>query len=875
MSNVQQFGLQASPVDFISTVSPYVVYVEMLLWVLGVVAVCVAVVYLLRAIFHYHHHSSNATFNSSTLLITLPKYKRASEADRGESKEAVMETIAMAETFFSSIGGLKAERGWRAWLISRSDEFAFEIIVEHKLIKFYITVPDTYRVHLEQQLSSSYPDANIDEVEDYNIFQSNSVVLGSYLKLKRESVFPIKTYRKLDRDPLNALTNTLSKVPDGEAAAFQFIVRSSYGTWRNRGIAIASRMQQGMSLSEAVSGHKKKKSNFLEEAGLKSSADKEPEKDYRLSPQEEEVVKGLQEKASKAGMDVCVRLVVSGQTATSASALLQNMLSAFSQYNIYEYGNSFVKGLPRLKERLMGRFVHRAFDETHMTTRFKTKLVSRFIHRTFDEKYAIILNAEEMASLWHLPTQWTETPNIKWLGARRGSVPAQVPRGPQEADFELGFNVYRGVKTPVWMKKADRTRHMYIIGKSGSGKSETIAKYAVQDIVAGHGVAVVDPHGDLIHQILGHIPKSRIDDVIIFSPSDLERPMGLNMLECRDDSMKDMAVQEMIAIFYKLFPPEMIGPMFEHHMRNAMLTLMSDPEQPGSIIEIPRMFSDADFQKKWRAKVTDPVVMSYWVNEVDKTSDFHKSEMLGYLISKVGRFVENEMMRNIIGQQRNSFDFREVMDKKKILLVNLSKGQTGDVNAELLGLIIVSKLQMAALGRADIPEDQRHDFYLYIDEFQNFITDSIATILSEARKYRLCLIIAHQYIGQLVKNNDTKIKDAVFGNVGTMYTARIGPEDVEILEKVYEPEFSGYDLINSDKYTWYVKMIVDNSQMKPFTMNLDVIGKGNKELAEALKELSRLKFGRDRTLVAAEILERTQLVKMDAPQSGVSGLTLK
>ena len=274
------------------------------------------------------------------------------------------------------------------------------------------------------------------------------------------------------------------------------------------------------------------------------------------------------------------------------------------------------------------------------------------------------------------------------------------------------------------------------------------------------------------------------------------------------------------------------------------------------------MFSDNEFQQKWRAKVTDPVIQSYWINEVDKTSDFHKSEMLGYLISKVGRFVENEMMRNIIGQTRSSFDFREVMDKKKILLVNLSKGKTGDVNAELLGLIIVSKLQMAALTRADIPEEQRHDFYLYIDEFQNFITDSIATILSEARKYRLNLIIAHQYIGQLVKNNDTKIRDAVFGNVGTNFVARIGPEDVETLEKLYAPDFSGYDMINSDKFTWYVKMIVDNAQIKPFTLNFTPPPKGDVELATAIKELSRLKYGRDRAIVTADLTERMQMVNL-------------
>ncbi len=801
-----------------------------------VLVIVVALLFIARFFMKRAAIARQSIFNTKTILITLPKFKREEDAHGGGNKEQVIDTIASAETFFASVAGLKAQRGFHAWFFGRYDELSFEIVVEKKVIKFYINTPNHLKEHVEQQLSASYPDAYFEEVEDYNLFEPDSVIVGSYMVFRRDSAFPIKTYRKLDKDPLNALTNILSKVPDTEGAVFQFVIRSSYAKWRKKGIAVASRMQQGMSMNEALKGGKKSKNNLAELAGLGSDKAREPEKEYRLSPQEEEVVKGLQEKASKGGLDVCIRLVVSGKNATTAKATMQNMLNAFAQYNIYEYGNSFVKVVPKYKKRL----------------------IKQFIHRDLDDKQTIVMNAEEMASMWHLPTPWTETPNIKWLGARKGSAPSNVP-GPEDGDIEIGFNTYRGIKTPVWMKSIDRTRHMYVVGKSGSGKSQLIAKLAIQDIKAGRGVAVVEPHGDLIEQILGNIPKDRIDDVVHFNPSDLERPMGLNMLETKDESMKDFAVQEMISIFYKLFPPEMIGPMFEHNMRNVMLTLMADPKISGTIAEIPRMFSDEDFQKKWVAKVKDPVVRSFWEDEMAKTSDFHKSEMLGYLISKVGRFVENEMMRNIIGQPKSAFDFREIMDNKKILLVNLSKGKTGDVNAELLGLIIVSKLQMAALARADMPEDQRHDFYLYIDEFQNFITDSIATILSEARKYRLNLIIAHQYIGQLVKNNDTQIKDAVFGNVGTTFVARIGPEDVDTLEKVYSPYFSGYDLINSDKFTWYLKMIVGNAQLKPFTLNFNPPPSGKTELANAIKELSRLKYGKSREVVSADILERTQL----------------
>jgi hypothetical protein len=494
----------------------------------------------------------------------------------------------------------------------------------------------------------------------------------------------------------------------------------------------------------------------------------------------------------------------------------------------------------------------------------RKKTITDFIYRKFNEAKKIILNTEELTSLFHFPLSTTETPNILWLLAKRAACPVNIPR----EGLILGKNIYRNQETLIKIEKADRRRHIYIIGKSGVGKSVLISNMAKQDIQNGEGVCVIDPHGDLVEDILTCIPKERIDEVIYFNPSDTDRPIGLNMLEAKTEEQKDFAVQEMIAIFYKLFPPEMIGPMFEHNMRNVMLTLMSDLENPGTIAEIPRMFTDPDFQKQWIDKLKDPIVLAFWEKEMAKTSDFHKSEMLGYLISKVGRFVENEMMRNIIGQSRSGFDFREAMDKKKILLINLTKGRTGEVNSNLLGLIIVSKLQMAAMARADLPEEQRHDFYLYIDEFQNFITDSIATILSEARKYRLNLIIANQYMGQLVQaNNDTKIRDAILGNAGTMISFKIGVEDAEILTKEFAPVFNEYDLINVEKYNAYIKLLIDNQTSRAFNIQTIPSQAGNLELAQKIKELSKLKYGRDKKEVEIEILQRTKLGETNPKQN--------
>ncbi len=812
---------------------------EIIATLLIVFVVALAVLFLVRWILWRRSHARRGAFELVVLLVTLPK--ESAEVEKGgkaeERLDRIHEAIGVMETFLAAIGGLRAERGFAAWFLGRTDHFTFEIVAHNELVSFYVAVPRAHRDFIEQQLHAQFADAHIEEVEDYNLFTAQGEIRGTMLTAKRISALPIKSYRKLETDPLNSLTNAMSKIPAGSGAAIQYVVRSARGEWRRKGVKIASLMQQGKKF-EAARRESSFFSSFMGSVrpkGKKSTkpgeTSREPEP-YRLSPLEEEMVKTIEEKAAKLGLDINVRVLASAPTSTEADNIVRGIVGSFAQYNLPQYGNVLTRSSPATK-----------------------RLIRDFIFRNFDEKRRFTLNTEEVASLFHFPLPWTETPNIRWLVARKAPPPVNMPA----EGLLMGRVVYRGEETPVRIKRGDRRRHVYMIGRSGTGKSTLIENMAIQDIAAGEGVCVVDPHGDLIEHILERFPKERADDLIVFNPADTERPVGLNPLEVKREEQKDFAVQEMIAIFYKLFPPEMIGPMFEHHMRNVMLTLMADIEAAGTITDIPRMFSDPDFQKVWVAKLGDPVVRAYWEKEVAKTSDFHKSEMLGYLISKVGRFVENEMMRNIIGQMRSGFDLREVMDNRKVLLVNLSKGKTGEVNANLLGLIIVSKLQMAALSRADMPEDKRYDFYLYIDEFQNFITDSIATILSEARKYRLDLTIAHQYMGQLVDKGDTKIRDAVLGNAGTLLVFRIGIEDAEALEKEFKPTFNAYDLINVEQYTAYVKLLIDNTASKAFNLQTYPPEPGNPKLAEALKQLSRLKYGRPKDIVEAEILERSQL----------------
>jgi hypothetical protein len=774
-------------------------------------------------------------FRKSVLLVTVPKEAEMKE-DQGNREKTLEEILAVPEAWFSVLGGMRAQRGAGTVMAGRHDHYALEIVAHEGLISFYVTVPNYFRDYMEQHIHAQYPRAQIEEVESYNIFQPNSVIAATTLRFKKPYIFPIRTYKKLEIDPLNSLTNVLSKIDRSEGAVIQYIVRSAKLDWHNWGARVAREMHRGKNLREAL-GRRGVMGIVFEVFRTffpKKKTTLEQERPYQLSPREEEIAKSLEEKTGKAGMDVNIRILVSGTTQPTVQAHLRDIIDSFSQYSLYEYGNGFARKDPWKKD----------------------KLIKDYIYRNYDPRARLVLNAEEMASLFHFPLPTTETPNIRWLQARKAGAPTNMP----SQGLILGRNLYRGVETQVRIKRDDRRRHVYVIGKSGVGKSVMLSNMIIQDIQNGEGVAVVDPHGDLINAVLPHIPKERAEDVVHFNPSDMERPVGLNMLEATTPEEKDFAVQEMIAIFYKLFPPEMIGPMFEHNMRNVMLTLMEDEKYPGTIVEIPRMFTDPAFQKVKLQHVKDPVVRSFWEKEMAKTSDFHKSEMLGYLISKVGRFVENQMMRNIIGQGKSGFDFADVMNNKKILLVNLSKGTTGEVNSNLLGLIVVSKLQMAAMKRAALPESQRNDFYLYIDEFQNFVTDSIATILSEARKYRLDLTIAHQYISQLVReNNDTRIRDAVFGNVGTMVAFRVGVEDAETLAHEFAPVFNEYDVINVEMYTANVKLLIDNTSSKPFNMQTYPPSKGDPALAQAIIELSRLKYGRDRRVVEADIMEKSAL----------------
>jgi len=796
-------------------------------------------------------YSKLSSFQKKIMLVTLPKEAQFKEKAGELTVSKNHELIGVAETLYSSLANLKQHFGLKEWFLGMGKEFAFEIIAQKEKIAFYIIAPAEWQRFFEEQIHAQYPSAQIEEVIDYNIFSPRGAVRGASLRFLKPNFFPIKTYKKSDSDPLNSITQALSKIPPEDGGAIQIILRPATKKWGSFGLKVVRDIQAGKSFGEAMGGE-----GFIKFLGsvllffqTKKSNDGEIKQPKTLSSSEQEMIKSIEEKATKAAFEANIRVMVSAPNKETADIYLENILNAFSQFNIYNFGNQFVKSTSGIN-----------------------KLVTQFIFRTFNEGDSVVLNTEELASVFHFPTPYIETPNILWLMARKAPAPLEMP----EDGVVLGKNIYRGKETIVRMDAEARRRHLYCLGQTGTGKSTFLQELIKQDIKNGEGVCVIDPHGELVEAILPYIPEDRADDVIYYNPADFERPMGLNLLEYdpKYPEQKTFVINEMISIFDKLYDLKATGgPMFEQYMRNAMMLVMEHPESGSTLMEIPRVLADEEFRRLKLKNCKNQVVRDFWIKEAEKAGgEAALSNMTPYITSKLTSFISNDVMRMIIGQQKSAFNLREVMDNRKILLLNLSKGRLGEQNAYLLGMVLVGKIWAAALSRADMPMEQRQDFFLYIDEFQNFTTDTLNSILSEARKYRLSLHIAHQFIGQLVKSGDTRFRDAIFGNVGTQVCFRIGPDDAEFMEKQFSPVFGSHDLINLSNFHAYIKLLLAGQISRPFNMEIyrhweteskkymQMLGlKSNVKVAEAIKEISRLKYGRDRLVVEQEIQSRTEI----------------
>lgn len=744
-------------------------------------------------VYFKNRNREKASIDSVLLQVALPR--------NNETKIDVMEQL------FASLYSIK-KGGWKQ-KFSVQPAISFEIVARQEDIRFYVWAPSKLKDLIEKQINGAYPEADVTEVDEYNIFDKNGKVAYKSMQLGKSNFYPLKTFKDLATDPMLGTTSALAKMGPGDAAAIQIVVSPAESDWQKEG-------------GKFVSDTKKQESD-AEHAKFSTSG---------------KTLEAVESKVSKPGFETSVRIIAVSENEETAKSTVTNIAGAFAQ---------FAGDLNSLKSRK----IHR-----------KSAFMEDFLYRyqpmfNLFGNHTSILNSEELASIFHFPNKQVTTPHIFWLNAKTAPAPAQIPT---EGLF-LGSSNYRGVKRPVYLSGKDRMQHVYVIGKTGTGKSEFMKDLVLQDIKAGKGVCFMDPHGDAVEDILKLIPPERAEDVIYFNPGDTERPLGMNLLEAKTEDEKHFAATAVINLMYKLFDPYktgIVGPRFEHGVRNAMLTVMS--EQGNTFVEVMRAMTDASYVQKLLPKVSDPIVRRYWTDQIAQTSDFHKSEVLDYTVSKFGRFVTNKLIRNIIGQSQSSFDVRKVMDEGKILLINLAKGSLGEENSNFLGLLLVPRILMAAMSRANLTKEERRDFYFYVDEFQNFATPDFAVILSEARKYGLGLCVANQFIGQV----EEEVKNAVFGNVGTLVAFRVGVTDANYLQHEFTPTFGEDDLLNVERFHAYVKTIVNNEPVPPFSMDttkdMNKIKEAeNPRVAEIIKEMSRLKYGRDEKLVEAEITRRSNL----------------
>jgi Ca2+-binding EF-hand superfamily protein len=761
-----------------------------------------------------------ASLSFTLFLIRIPIKSPDEIKETGKNEK---ELIRVMEDFYESLVSLRNEKifGPPPWL-------TLEISKVGEEIGFYVAVPTDYEDFIEKKIYSLYPDSQVERVKDYNIFSLREAIYCGYFKTFKPLYLPLRTYNQLETDPLSSTVNILTKLAYDEEASIQIIIRNSDNRWQGRAREIIDKVSQGKTFEQGVS-----------ETGIfKLFFGEKKDENAPIKKADEEMVKILESKIAKNNFETNIRVIVSAATKDRSETIFTQIANTFDQYSA-----------PK-----MNRFkVYKTWGGEKAR-----ELVFKYSFRLFDKEESSVLNTEELTSIYHFPGANIKSPNVIMLKAKNSAAPANL----STEGIVLGINKYREEKKEIRIRESDRRRHLYIIGQTGVGKSGFISNLIEQDILAGHGVGVMDPHGDLIEDILGKIPNSRIDDVVLFDPSNLDRVIGLNMLEYdpKFPEHKTFIINELMNIFDKLYDLKQTGgPMFEQYTRNALMLLMDDPTETYTLMEVPKVLADENFRHKLLAKCKNVLVKEFWEKQAEKAGgEGALKNMVPYITSKFDTFISNDYMRPIIGQAKSTFNFRDIIDGQKIFLVNLSKGKLGEINSSLLGLIVTSKLSIAAFSRVDMAEDKRKDFYLYIDEFQNFATDSISTILSEARKYRLCLSISHQFIGQL----PPKIKDSVFGNVGTVAAFRVGAEDAEFLEKQFQPYFSARDLINVSNYNFYIKMMMNGEISKPFNISALPPTVPDRSRAADIKQYYFLVHGRDRFFVEKDIKERRMKIDL-------------
>lgn len=765
------------------------------------------------------------------MFIHLPPSSEDIEKGSRDERDLTEEVLSEAQVMYNIIAST-ATKGFKNKIYGQR-HLSFEIVAKGGLVHYYAVVPMVLVDVIKQAIAAAYPSARLEEVTEHNIFSQSgkmSGVIGGEFTLKKNFVYPIATYQESKRDAARALLNALSAATREDGVALQFLIRPAHDGWVRRSIDTAKKIRDDKSKAKGLGIKSASGMAELLWKPPEKPEDKKPE-DKQLTALEEETIKAIEEKTRYPGYEVLVRVVVSSNTTEHSQSLLKNIVAAFALFDSPSY-NGFRFNPAKDIEELVTAFIFRFFPQS-------------IKHN--------VLNSVEMATIFHLPDQNSiPTSKVKRQLSKQVDGPTEL----MDEGLLLGVNEYRGVKKEIRLSVNDRRRHTYIIGQTGVGKSGFLSNLAYQDMHDGRGFAFIDPHGDVVEELLANVPKERVEDIIYFNPGDLENPIGLNLFEFDNEDQKDFLVQESINMLYSLYDPGhtgIVGPRLEHIFRNCALLLMADPNG-GTFIDIPKLLVDDAFMKSKLKYVTDRNVLDFWTKEYPASQRSNESgEVTSWVVSKFGPFLSNTMMRNIMGQTKSGFNLRDIMDGKKILLVNLSKGKMGELNSKLLGMIFVMKFQAAAMGRADMSEAERQDFCLFVDEFQNFATESFESILSEARKYRLNLVLGNQFMTQLTD----KIREAIIGNVGTVISGRIGVTDAELMVKKFQPVFDAEDLTKLPNYQSIVSVMINGVPSAPFSMSLlPPMTQMNPQLADAMKRLSATKYGFGRAVVEKAIFSR-------------------
>ena len=763
------------------------------------------------------------------IRIHLPPPSDDLETGGRDERDVVDEVLSEAQTMYNIIAST-AMKGFKTRLYGQR-HISFEIVASDGLVRYYAVVPAVLTETIKQAISAAYPAARLEEVEMENIFSQQGKmqgVIGGEFELKKDFYYPIATYQESRRDAARALLDALSGVERGDGAAIQIMFRPAPENWTNKSNQKVESIRNGKSKKGSAAGAL----DIMEALwkpptyGINNSSADFPQ----LTALENEEIQAIEDKTKYPGYEVLTRVITSSSTATKSQAILQSIVSAFSLFDSPRY-NGF------------------KFNMTTDVDELITAYIFRFFPQSTNKN---ILNSVELSTIFHLPDQ-NSIPTGKVERQRIRQVDG--PTEPMREGLLIGVNEFRGIEKQIRLGINDRRRHTYIIGQTGMGKSKLLENLAYQDIMEGRGFCFIDPHGDSAEELLGMIPQSRMDDVIYFNPSDTENPLGFNIFEIESPEDMDFVISETNSMLKSLFDPGntgVVGPRMENIVRNASLLLMSDPDG-GTFMDIPKVLVDPEFAKQKIKYLRNQRAIDFWTKEWPASQRSNDAgELVSWVVSKWAPF-ESGLINNIIGQKKSAFNIREVMDNNKILLVNLSKGKLGEAAAKLLGMVFVMKFQAAAMSRADIPEDERKDFCLFVDEFQNFATDSFESILSEARKYRLNLILANQFTTQLKDS----IKDAIFGNVPNKIVGRVGIDDAEILQKAFTPTFTAEDLTKTPNYNSITTVLVNGFPSAPFTMKLlPPIGRSNSEIREGLRKYSASKYGRPRAIVEDEIRKR-------------------